>query len=61
MTEPLLSDLSQALRGVRVVSVAVNLPGPVVVWRLAALGASAVKIEPPAGDPLAAAARGWYV
>lgn len=36
------------------------MPGPVAVARLVAYGASALKIEPPAGDLLAAAARGWY-
>ncbi len=48
------------LAGVRLLSVALNLPGPVAVARLAALGAAAVKIEPPSGDPLAAYSRGWY-
>ena len=40
------------LRGVRVVSLALNLPGPVALARLKALGASVAKIEPPAGDPM---------
>ncbi len=48
------------LSGVRVVSIAVNVPGPVAVARLVALGASACKVEPPGGDYLAFAARGWY-
>ncbi|WP_067813657.1 CoA transferase [Nocardia inohanensis] len=48
------------LTGVRVVSLAVNLPGPLAAARLAELGASVVKVEPPAGDPLAAAAPDWY-
>jgi crotonobetainyl-CoA:carnitine CoA-transferase CaiB-like acyl-CoA transferase len=45
---------------VRVVSTAVNVPGPVAVARLVALGAEAVKVEPPAGDPLEAASPAWY-
>lgn len=49
-----------ALRGVRLVSLALNVPGPVAVARLVAEGATAVKIEPPAGDPLAALCRPWY-
>lgn len=40
------------LRGVQVVSLALNLPGPVAAARLRALGAEVVKIEPPAGDPM---------
>ncbi|WP_067823176.1 CoA transferase [Nocardia inohanensis] len=50
----------QPLDGVEVVSLAVNLPGPLAAARLAELGASVTKVEPPAGDPLAAAAPGWY-
>ena len=37
-----------------------NVPGPVAVARLAAGGASAIKIEPPAGDPLQGICRPWY-
>ncbi|MBI3790442.1 MAG: CoA transferase [Gemmatimonadetes bacterium] len=51
---------SPPLAGVRVVSMATNVPGPVAVARLVSLGASALKIEPPGGDYLAFAARGWY-
>jgi crotonobetainyl-CoA:carnitine CoA-transferase CaiB-like acyl-CoA transferase len=48
------------LQGVRVVSTAVNVPGPAAVARLVALGAEAVKVEPPGGDPLEAASPAWY-
>ena len=48
------------LDGVRVVSLAVNVPGPVAAARLADLGADVVKVEPPAGDALQVAAPGWY-
>jgi crotonobetainyl-CoA:carnitine CoA-transferase CaiB-like acyl-CoA transferase len=48
------------LTGVRVVSTAVNVPGPVAVARLVALGAEAVKVEPQDGDPLEAASPAWY-
>ncbi|MFP5069317.1 CoA transferase [Pseudonocardia nantongensis] len=48
------------LDGVRVVSLAVNVPGPVAAARLADLGADVVKVEPPAGDALHVAAPGWY-
>lgn len=52
--------LDRALHGVRVVSLAINLPGPLAVARLADLGAAAIKLEPPTGDPLAEVAPGWY-
>jgi crotonobetainyl-CoA:carnitine CoA-transferase CaiB-like acyl-CoA transferase len=42
----------QALRGTRVVSLALNLPGPAALRRLADLGARCTKINPPAGDPM---------
>jgi len=48
------------LAGVEVVTIAVNLPGPVAAARLAALGAHVVKVEPPSGDPLSTYTRGAY-
>jgi alpha-methylacyl-CoA racemase len=50
----------QPLEGVRVVTLAVNVPGPIACARLLALGAEVVKVEPPAGDPLAHYSRAWY-
>lgn len=44
--------LSRPLRGVRVLSLAFNLPGPAALLRLQAMGARCVKLEPPAGDPM---------
>jgi alpha-methylacyl-CoA racemase len=41
------------LSGFRVVSIAINLPGPRACERLAQLGAAVTKVEPPAGDPIA--------
>jgi len=41
------------LRGVRVVSLALNLPGPAALMRLAQMGATCTKVNPPAGDPMA--------
>ena len=40
------------LKGVRVVSLALNLPGPAALVRLQGMGATCVKVEPPAGDPM---------
>src|SRR5215469_16999211 len=51
---------SSLLNGLKVVSLAINTPGPVAAARLARMGASVVKVEPPAGDPLKRAARSWY-
>lgn len=48
------------LEGIRVVSLAPNLPGPAAGRRLAALGAEVVKVEAPTGDPMAAYNRAWY-
>ena len=38
---------SQPLRGTRIASLALNLPGPAALMRLRALGARCLKIEPP--------------
>ena len=48
------------LAGVAVVSLAINVPGPVAVTRLEALGADVTKVEPPSGDPLRLASDTWY-
>src|SRR5262245_25075885 len=48
------------LRGVRVVTLAQNVPGPVAAAMLRDLGAGVIKVEPPAGDPLAAGSPPWY-
>lgn len=52
--------MMQPLDGVRIVSMAVNLPGPLAATRLAGLGASVTKIEPPTGDPVVLVSRAWY-
>ena len=51
------------LYGVRVVSIALNLPGPACVRRLLDFGASVIKVEPPdslGGDPLRTYAASYY-
>ncbi|OFE14244.1 hypothetical protein BA895_11580 [Humibacillus sp. DSM 29435] len=48
------------LAGITVVSLAVNLPGPVAAARLASMGATVVKVEPPTGDPLRSVVPSWY-
>ncbi len=51
---------TKLLRGIQVLTLAVNVPGPVAAARLRGLGATVVKVEPPEGDPLAQANRDWY-
>lgn len=48
------------LDSIRVVSLAINLPGPLAASRLAGLGADVLKVEPPTGDPLNLVAPAWY-
>ncbi len=48
------------LDGIKIVSLAVNVPGPVAAWRLGKLGADIIKVEPPQGDPLKRVAAQWY-
>lgn len=45
---PRPANTLRALKGVRVVSLALNLPGPAALMRCCAMGASCVKVEPPA-------------
>ena len=40
------------LQGVSVLSLALNLPGPAALMRCRRMGATCVKLEPPAGDPM---------
>ena len=64
MTTPLKSPALRPLRGVRVLSLALNLPGPAALMRCKQMGATCVKLEPPppagsapgaCGDPMS-----WY-
>lgn len=48
------------LAGVRITTLAVNLPGPAAAARLHALGAEVLKIEPPGGDPMAQMSPALY-
>ena len=48
------------LQDIRVVTLAINLPGPLAVAALKELGATVVKIERPEGDPLAQFKPNWY-
>ncbi|WP_076998104.1 CaiB/BaiF CoA-transferase family protein [Variovorax sp. KK3] len=48
------------LAGVRVLSLALNLPGPAALLRCRTMGAHCLKFEPPAGDPMAHYNRDAY-
>ncbi|MEL4504901.1 CaiB/BaiF CoA-transferase family protein [Luteococcus sp. H138] len=48
------------LAGVRVVSIAINLPGPAAARRLARLGAEVTKVEPPTGDQMELLSASYY-
>lgn len=48
------------LMGIRVVTLATNLPGPAAAAQLCRLGAHVTKVEPPAGDPMAVHCPSWY-
>ncbi|MCA9078578.1 MAG: CoA transferase [Planctomycetaceae bacterium] len=50
----------QPLAEYQVVSLAVNLPGPLTAAELLKLGASVTKVEPPSGDPMAQFAPAFY-
>ncbi|MDX1612704.1 MAG: CoA transferase [Candidatus Promineifilaceae bacterium] len=50
----------EPLENWRVLTLAINIPGPVAAARLTELGASVLKVEPPSGDPLALASPSWY-
>jgi hypothetical protein len=51
---------SRPLDGIRIVTIAINLPGPAAARRLVGLGALVTKVEPPSGDPMAAYHAEWY-
>jgi crotonobetainyl-CoA:carnitine CoA-transferase CaiB-like acyl-CoA transferase len=51
---------SSLLAGLRVVTTALNLPGPAACSRLRELGATVDKVEPPSGDPMQRYHAAWY-
>src|SRR5574340_1668115 len=48
------------LEGIRVLNLSLNLPGPAAARKLQQSGATVVKVEPPAGDPMELYHAGWY-
>ena len=51
---------STLLQGVKIVTLALNVPGPVAAARLTKLGADVTKVEPPSGDATKTVAPAWY-
>jgi alpha-methylacyl-CoA racemase len=47
-----MTQLPAPLHGVRILSLALNLPGPAALMRCRQMGATCTKLEPPAGDPM---------
>jgi crotonobetainyl-CoA:carnitine CoA-transferase CaiB-like acyl-CoA transferase len=54
------SEAFAPLAGVRVLSLALNLPGPAALMRCRAMGATCSKLEPPSGDPMGHYNRAAY-
>ncbi len=48
------------LDGIRIVTAAQNVPGPLAAARLRQAGATVTKVEPPAGDPFLALSPRWH-
>jgi|SRR5690606_9334800 len=53
-------SVASLLQGIRVVTLAPNLPGPAAAAHLVQLGAEVIKVEPPTGDPMARFNPVWY-
>jgi alpha-methylacyl-CoA racemase len=53
-SKPRASRAQRPLKGVRIISLALNLPGPAALRRLADMGARCLKVNPPAGDAMQA-------
>ena len=58
--DPTDAAIPASLAGLRVVTIAINLPGPVAAARFVDLGAHVTKVEPPGGDPMAQASGAAY-
>ena len=50
--KPTFSKLVPVLQNVRIISLALNLPGPAALSRCRQMGADCLKLEPPGGDPM---------
>jgi crotonobetainyl-CoA:carnitine CoA-transferase CaiB-like acyl-CoA transferase len=57
---PAPKPLSLFLNGIRIVTMAQNLPGPLAASRLRQAGARVTKVEPPGGDPFLELSPAWH-
>lgn len=48
------------LKGTRILSLALNMPGPAALMRCSSMGASCVKLDPPGADPMQAYCKQAY-
>jgi len=48
------------LKNITIVTLALNLPGPLAAKRFVELGATVIKVEPPQGDPFEQYCPDWY-
>jgi alpha-methylacyl-CoA racemase len=55
-----MNHMIEPLRGINVVNLSLNLPGPAAAAKLTRLGASVTKIEPPDGDQFKEYCPSWY-
>ena len=58
--QPHAMPSSEFLDGIRIVTIAQNVPGPLAAARLRQAGARVIKVEPPAGDPFLALSPAWH-
>lgn len=52
--------MNELLKGIQIVTLALNLPGPLAAKRFVDLGATVIKVEPPEGDPFNKYCTDWY-
>ena len=55
-----IAPVPKILKGVRLLSLALNLPGPAALMRCQQMGARCRKLEPPSGDPMRHYSPGAY-
>lgn len=55
-----MSNKQTLLKGVTVVTIAINLPGPATAERLCEFGANVIKVEPPVGDQMEDLCKPFY-
>lgn len=55
-----MTGMVPVLSGIKIINLALNLPGPAAAQRLGRMGAEVVKVEAPSGDPMQIYHAGWY-